>query len=147
MRVLFKGLLKCFRAHIPGIRLRVNKHRRGILVNNRVTGCTERKRRGKYHISRPHSQDAQRQVDSRSTCAERSGMGNAHISCQFLFKLINIRPSLINFCSSPCMVGEDKYTLLSAIYINTPFHNIQTLICLFSLLLLAVMISGNNRLY
>ena len=111
MRVLFKGLLKCFRAHIPGIRLRVNKHRRGILVNNRVTGCTERKRRGKYHISRPHSQDAQRQVDSRSTCAERSGMGNAHISCQFLFKLINIRPKRRNPVGVKSLL--DKLLLLS----------------------------------
>ena len=91
MRILLKCFLKRLRRHIPGIRLRVNKHRRCILIDDRATRGCKGQRRGKHDISLFHSEQLHRQMNRRRPAGERCAVLHTDVFRDLLLQFIHMR--------------------------------------------------------
>ena len=91
IRIFFKGSSQCLGIHIPGIRLGINKHRSGLLIDDGIAGRTEGQAGGKHNITLTDSQNAQRQMNGRRAGTECCRMTSSRICRKLLLEIVDIR--------------------------------------------------------
>ena len=122
VRISFKGLFQCFRRHVPGIILGVNKYRFSALINHRIHRGVKSHVRAKHPPSvktaasaqpvrrgdtgtasvQPFRRQFNRQVNGRRAAAQRYTPGDSYVFADCSFQRVDIFP---NRTHPVCLIG------------------------------------------
>ena len=88
--IFLKGTLQCFRRHIPGLIITIDKDRNRFLIGNGIGRCREGQILAEHNIASLHSSCFQCQMKSCRACGQCRCILRSHICCQFFLKFIDI---------------------------------------------------------